>query len=82
LKNPLSGEELFWIHLDLDKLKLEVLVNRRSLRGEVLAIGATVDAEVWLQGHVLDEHALLSRYEGIDFACSSNSYWSKLRRRN
>ena len=82
LKNPLSGEDLFWIHLDLDKLRIEVLVNRRSLRGDALAIGATVDAEVWLQGHVLDEHAMLSRYEGIDFAGSTGSFWSKLKRTN
>jgi len=82
LKNPLSGEELFWIHLDLDKLKLEVLVNRRSLRGDTLTVGATVEAEVWLQGHVLNEHAMRSRYEGIDFAYSSASFWSRLKRRN
>jgi hypothetical protein len=81
LKNPLSGGELFWIHLDLERIKLEVLVNRRALRGS-LAVGATLDAEVWLQGHVLDEHALRSRYEGIDYAVSRASYWSGLRRRN
>ena len=33
--NPLSGGELFWIHLDLDRIKLEVLVNQRALRGEL-----------------------------------------------
>ena len=81
LKNPLSGGELFWIHLDLERIKLEVLVNRRALRGS-LAVGATLDAEVWLQGHVLDEHALRSRYEGIDYAVPRASFWSGLRRRN
>ena len=82
LKNPLSGGELFWIHLDLEKIKLEVLVNQRALRGGPLAVGATLEAEVWLQGHVLDEHALRSRYEGVDYACSRASFWSSLRRRN
>jgi hypothetical protein len=81
LKNPLSGGELFWIHLDLDRLKLEVLVNRRALRGE-LSVGAFLEAEVWLQGHVLDEHALRSRYEGVDLAYSRSSFWSSLRRKN
>lgn len=81
LRNPLSGGELFWIHLDLDKIKLEVLVNRRALRGE-LAVGASLEAEVWLQGHVLDEHALRSRYEGVDLAYHRASFWSSLRRKN
>jgi hypothetical protein len=82
LKNPLSGGELFWIHLDLDRMKLEVLVNQRALRGAPLAVGAMLDAEVWLQGHVLDEHALRSRYEGVDYGCSTASFWNSLRKRN
>ena len=82
LRNPLSGGELFWIHLDVDRIKLEVLVNQRALRGGSLAVGATLDAEVWLQGHVLDEHALRSRYEGVDYAHSPASFWRGLRRRN
>jgi hypothetical protein len=47
-----------------------------------LAVGAMLEAEVWLQGHVLDEHALRSRYEGVDYACSTASFWSGLRKRN
>jgi hypothetical protein len=82
LRNPLSGSELYWIHLDLEKIKLEVLVNRRSLRGEPLDVGATVDAEVWLQGHVLDEQALRSRYEGVDYSYSTARFWSGLKRTN
>jgi hypothetical protein len=82
LKNPLSGGELFWIHLDLERIKLEVLVNKRALRGGPLRVGATLEAEVWLQGHVLDEHALRSRYEGVDYTCSQASFWSTLKRKN
>jgi hypothetical protein len=82
LRNPLTGGELFWIHLDLEKIKLEVLVNQRSLRGDELKVGASLDAEVWLQGHVLDEHALRSRYEGVDVAYSLGSFWSGLKRKN
>jgi hypothetical protein len=82
LRNPLSGSELYWIYLDLEQLKLEVLVNRRALRGGVPTVGATLSAEVWLQGHVLDERALRSRYEGIDLAHTVASFWSSLKRRN
>lgn len=82
LRNPLSGGELYWVYLDLEKLKLEVLVNRRSLRGESLRNGATVSAEVWLQGHVLDRRTLLSRYEGADASVTKAGLWAHLRRRN
>jgi hypothetical protein len=82
LRNPLSGSELYWVHLDLERIKLEVLVNRRALRGAPLSVGAALDAEIWLQGHVLDELALRSRYEGVDRACSNASFWAGLKRRN
>lgn len=82
LRNPLSGSELYWVYLDLERLRLEVLVNRRTLRGEGLAVGATLSAEVWLQGHVLDRRAMLSRYEGKDASASTADLWSHLRRRN
>ncbi len=75
LKNPLSGSDLYWINVDLDNIKLEVLVNQRALRGDCLAPGVTLDAEVWLQGHVLDEQALRSRYEGVDISCPPADYW-------
>jgi hypothetical protein len=82
LRNPLSGSELYWVYLDLERLRLEVLVNRRALRGDPLAIGATLSAEVWLQGHVLDERALRSRYEGVDRAYATQDFWAGLKRRN
>jgi hypothetical protein len=82
LKNPLSGSDLYWVYLDLKQLKLEVLINHRALRGTALAVGATLTAEVWLQGHVLDDRALRSRYEGIDRAYATVNFWSQLRRRN
>ncbi len=82
LKNPLSGSELYWINLDLERMKLEVLVNSRTLRGDSLAVGATLDAEIWLQGHVLDELALRSRYEGLDHNVSPATFWSGFRRKN
>src|SRR3954447_16322618 len=33
LRNPISGTDLFWIYLDLGKLRVEILVNRRVLKG-------------------------------------------------
>lgn len=82
LRNPLSGSELYWIYLDLERFKLEVLVNRRALRGSKLMVGATLAAEIWLQGHVLDQRALLSRYEGRDAAYTVADFWSHLKRKN
>jgi hypothetical protein len=83
LRNPLSGHELYWVYLDADSLKLEVLINRRALVSkDSLCVGATLIADVWLQGHVLDERALRSRYEGVDLASSVSDFWQALRRRN
>ena len=59
-----------------------MLVNTKALRGDALAVGAGFSAEVWLQGHVLDRRALLSRYEGRDPAHTRASLWTHLRRRN
>ena len=81
LKNPLSGSDLYWVEVDLEKMNLEILVNQRALRGELL-VGATLEAEIWLQGHVLDEMALRSRYEGIDRSCNTAKFWSQLKRKN
>ena len=82
LRNPLSGSELYWIYLDLERLKLEVLVNRRALKGGALHVGATLSAEVWLQGHVLDERALRSRYAGVDLAYATSAFCGNLKRKN
>jgi hypothetical protein len=82
IKNPISGSDLYWINVDLEKMNLEILVNQRSLRGDRLVPGVMLEAEVWLQGHVLDESALRSRYEGVDFSSSAADFWARLRRRN
>jgi hypothetical protein len=82
LRNPLSGGELYWAYLDLGHFKLEVLINQRSLRGGALCVGATLAADVWLQGHVLDRRALQSRYEGLDRSVRQAELWTHLKRRN
>jgi len=82
LINPLSGSELYWIYLDLNRLKLEVLVNARALTGASLQVGATISAEVWLQGHVLNSQALRQQYEGVDQTFSIADLWSRFLRHN
>jgi hypothetical protein len=82
LINPLSGTELYWIYVHLDRLKLEVLVNARALTGGTLEVGATLSAEVWLQGHVLDSRAMRMHYEGVDQAYAIADLWSHFSRRN
>jgi hypothetical protein len=82
LVNPLSGSELYWVYLDLGRLKLEVLVNARALSGGKLEVGATLSAEVWLQGHVLDARALRLQYEGVDHAYNTADLWSHFSRSN
>jgi hypothetical protein len=81
LRNPLSGTNLYWVYVDLGKFRLEVLVNERTLRGSELAVGASLSAEIWLQGHVLDERELRSRYEGIEHLDTA-AFWRHLRRLN
>src|SRR5258708_39388860 len=65
LRNPLSGSELYWIYLDLENLRLEVLVNARALSGGRVGGGATLSAGVWLPGHGVDEQAPQLRCEGV-----------------
>jgi len=82
LRNPLSGSELYWIYLDVEKLKLEVLVNARALSGGRLHVGSTLSAEVWLQGHVFDDQALRLRYEGVDRSWAAENFWLRFSRSN
>jgi len=82
VRNPLSGSELYWIYLDLERLKLEVLVNTRALSGGQLHVGATLSAEVWLQGHVFDDQALRLRFEGVDPTWAAKNFWSRFSRSN
>ncbi len=82
LRNPLTGSNLLWIYVGLQDFKLEVLVNQRCVRGDSLRIGAILEAEVWLQGHVIDENAVRARYEGIDEKAKISHFWRHLRKTN
>jgi len=81
LKNEHTTSDLVWITIDLLAFKLEVLVNRADLKGE-LKHGTWLSADIWLQGHILTESELRARYEGIDRDIPRIEYWAKLRRGN
>lgn len=82
LRNPVSGSDLFWLHLDLDDFDLEVLVNQKTLQGKDLQIGNSIRANVWLQGHIISESTMFSRYEGVDYTRRTVDFWKKFMRKN
>jgi hypothetical protein len=82
LKNNLSGNDLYWIYLDLGEFKLEILVNQRALKGEQLRVGAFLNADIWLQGHILSENAARKSYEGVDRRTSTVDFWKNFKRPN
>jgi len=81
VRNPVTAADLVWIYVDAAVIRIEVLVNRRALRGE-LKIGAEITANIWLQGHVLAETDLSARYEGVDQDYEQADFWARLRRGN
>ena len=81
IRNSVTAAELVWIYVDAGALRLEVLANRRVLRGQ-LKIGAEITANIWLQGHVLEERDISARYEGVDREYELADFWSGLRRWN
>jgi hypothetical protein len=81
IRNPITAADLVWIYVDAGVIRLEVLANRRVLRGQ-LKIGAEITANVWLQGHVLEERDISARYEGVDREYELADFWSRLRRGN
>ena len=81
IKNSVTGNDLVWVYVDAVTIRLEILVNRRALRGE-LKIGAAITANVWLQGHVLEQADISARYEGVDHEYEPSDFWTQLRRDN
>lgn len=82
LRNPHSGTDLFWIYADLGALRLEILVNQRALHGEKLHAGAYLKADIWLQGHILNETAGRRGYEGVDWSTSTVDFWQRFKKPN
>ena len=81
IKNPVTGSRLAWIYVDATKIRLEILANRRALGGH-LQIGMAITANIWLQGHILEEAEISARYEGVDQEYEMGDFWIKLRRDN
>lgn len=81
IRNPETAADLVWIYVDAVTIRIEVLANRRSLRGQ-LAIGAEISANIWLQGHVLAESDITARYEGVDRQFEVADFWANLRMGN
>ncbi len=79
IKNEHTTSDLIWTNIDLGRFKLEVIVNRADLKGE-LKRGGWLSAEVWLQGHILNDKHLRARYEGPDLETRGRNYWHQLRR--
>lgn len=77
--NPRTEEPLLWVDVDAGKIKIEVIINRADLKGE-LKPGAWLSAEAWLQGHIVTDKELMARYEGIDRDVPPSDWWIKLRR--
>lgn len=82
LTNPVSGTELFWLHLDLGNFDLEILVNQKTLSQKDLEVGTFVCADVWLQGHIISESTFFQRYEGVDYSYRPADFWQKFKRLN
>ncbi len=85
LRNPFSGNDLYWLYLDLGEMKLEILVNKLALKGAKLQVGAFVKADIWLQGHIISETALSSAYEGVDWSyrtVRTVDFWKKFKKNN
>jgi hypothetical protein len=81
IRNPMTAADLVWIYVDAAAIRLEVLANRRALRGQ-LKIGAAITANIWLQGHVLEDSDISARYEGVDQEYELADFWVELRRAN
>lgn len=81
LTNSQTTGELVSIYADFGQVRLELLVNRQDIKGE-LSKGAYFSAEIWLQGYILTDKELESRYEGVDFQFEPGDYWVMLRREN
>ena len=81
LRNRLSGGDIVVADVDVGLMNLEVVINLDDL-GDRPKVGSILRASIWLQGHVLDERLLNTRYEGVDREIASSQHWSMLKREN
>jgi hypothetical protein len=81
-RNPQSGSDLYWIYVGMGGSQLEFIVNQRALRGRKPRVGAFVEADLWLQGHILNEVTRRNGYEGVDWSTRPADFWKNLRKPN
>ncbi len=82
LRNDFSGSDLYWLYLNVGDLNVEVIVNRRALKGNKLQVGAFVKAHIWLQGHILRKDISRFGFEGVDRSCRTIDFWKQFKRQN
>lgn len=82
LRNPQSGTDLYWIYIGAGGLQLEILVNQRALRGKPPRVGAFIEADIWLQGHILSDNLKRTGYEGVDWSSRPSDFWQNLKKLN
>lgn len=83
VRNTYSEKGLYWIHLELKNFNLEILVNQKDLRGAGnLRVGKYIEADIWLQGHVVSQSTYFSSYEGIDWSSHPADFWKSFKRQN
>jgi hypothetical protein len=81
LRNSYTEAELVWLLLDAGGVQLEIVVERSAMEGDAEP-GTKVEADLWLQGYVLDDRTERAPYEGIDPDWEPAESWSFLRRGN
>ncbi|HYL99097.1 MAG TPA: hypothetical protein VEZ90_09100 [Blastocatellia bacterium] len=79
--NPVNNNRVNWIFVDCGSLRIELVASSGSI-GAGLKVGALISADVWLQGHVLAEHEIAARYEGVDGDYHKGDFRGLLRRAN
>jgi hypothetical protein len=82
IRNPHSGKDLFWVYVDVGGFQIEILVNQRAIDSQALRVGKFIRAEIWLQGHIINNPNRRFGYEGIDWSVNPINYWKNLRKPN
>lgn len=80
-QNPVTNCELIWAYVDTGSLKVELIVSANDVRGKIELMGI-ISATIWLQGYILNDEAVASRYEGVDRSFHPLNIWAALRRDN
>ena len=64
-----------------DAAAVFLLVHTQGLRLRP-RVGAFIEADIWLQGHILNETTKRNGYEGVDWSTRPADFWKNLRKPN